>query len=320
MQRGVMYGMSAGAIWGFIFLASRLLPDFSPLMLSVGRYLMYGIVSLPFARRLTARLTRADLVALVKLALVGNLLYYMLLARAVQLIGVAPTSLIVGILPVTVTFAGRHDHGAIELRRLAGPLLMILAGIVCINLDVFRDVLTHDDSAAATSILTRLAGLACAVGALVSWTWYAVVNASYLQANDHFDGNEWSVLWGVVTGVLGLMIGAVVWMLPAGTVQASVPAARWHLFWIMSIALATAGSWLGNMLWNAASKRLPLTLSGQMIAFETLFALLYAFIYDARLPRVPEVMAIVLLLAGVIWSVRQHAVEPLSDAQEAPAH
>jgi drug/metabolite transporter (DMT)-like permease len=323
MQRGVMYGMSAGAIWGFIFLAPRLLPDFSPLMLSVGRYLMYGIVSLavalPFARRLAAKLTRADLVALTKLALVGNLLYYMLLARAVQLIGIAPTSLIVGILPVTVTLAGRRDHGAVELRRLAGPLLMILAGIVCINLDVFRDVLTHGDSA-ATSILTRLAGLACAVGALVAWTWYAVVNARYLQANDHFDGNEWSVLWGVVTGVLGVMIGAVVWMLPAGTVQANVPATRWHLFWLVSIALATAGSWLGNMLWNAASKRLPLTLSGQMIAFETLFALLYAFVYDARLPRLPEIMAIVLLLAGVIWSVRQHALEPASGAKEAPAH
>jgi len=78
MQRGVMYGMAAGAIWGFIFLAPRLLPDFSPLALSVGRYLMYGAVSLavalPIARRLLAKLTRADFIALVKLALVGNLL------------------------------------------------------------------------------------------------------------------------------------------------------------------------------------------------------------------------------------------------------
>ncbi|MEZ2349142.1 DMT family transporter [Caballeronia sp. RCC_10] len=324
MQRGVMYGMLAGAIWGFIFLAPRLLPDFSPLTLSVGRYLMYGAVSLavalPFARRLLAKLTRADLIALVKLALVGNLLYYMLLASAVQLVGVAPSSLIVGILPVTVTLAGRRDHGAIELKRLVAPLALVVTGIACINLDVFSDVLLHHTDAPATSVLTRVAGLACAVGALASWTWYAVVNARYLQANHHFDGNEWSVLWGIVTGLLGAMLGAVMWMLPAGTVQASVPDARWHVFWIVCFALATGGSWLGNMLWNAAAKRLPLTLSGQMIVFETLFALLYAFIYDGRWPRVPELLAIVLLVVGVSWSVRQHSVEPAAAPKEAPAH
>jgi len=94
------------------------------------------------------------------------------------------------------------------------------------------------------------------------------------------------------------------------------------MFWAVSLALAVGGSWLGNTLWNAAAKRLPLTLSGQMIAFETLFALLYAFVYDARLPRLPEILAIVLLLAGVSWSVRQHAVgKPASRAElEAPAH
>ncbi len=44
---------------------------------------MYGLVSLwpalPFARSPSNASTRADLVALVKLALVGNLLYYLLL-------------------------------------------------------------------------------------------------------------------------------------------------------------------------------------------------------------------------------------------------
>jgi drug/metabolite transporter (DMT)-like permease len=323
MRRGVFYGMGAGAIWGFIFLAPRLLPDFSPLSLSVGRYLMYGLVSLavalPFARRLTAKLTRADLVALAKLALVGNLLYYMLLASAVQLVGIAPTSLIVGILPVTVTLAGRRDHGAIDLRRLIGPLALVIAGIACINLDVFRDVLTHAGDGGA-SVPTRLAGLACAAGALAAWTWYAVVNARYLQANDHFDGNEWSVLWGIVTGVLGAALGLIVWMLPAGTVQASLPAERWQMFWIVCAALAAIGSWVGNMLWNAAAKRLPLTLSGQMIVFETLFALLYAFVYEHRLPRVPEVLAVMLLVTGVCWSVRQHrSAPPAANGHEAPA-
>ncbi len=124
MQRGVVYGVLAGALWGMVFLVPRLLTDFSPLLLSVGRYAMYGLVSLaaalPAARSLASRLTHDDLVALVKLALVGNVAYYMLLSSAVHLIGIAPSSLIVGVLPVTVTLAGLGAHGAVPRPRLAG--------------------------------------------------------------------------------------------------------------------------------------------------------------------------------------------------------
>ena len=121
MQRGVVYGVLAGALWGMVFLVPRLLTDFSPLLLSAGRYAMYGLVSLaaalPAARSLLARLTREDLVALVRLAVVGNVAYYMLLSGAVHLIGIAPSSLIVGVLPVTVTLAGLGDHGALQQRQ-----------------------------------------------------------------------------------------------------------------------------------------------------------------------------------------------------------
>ena len=328
MQRGVAYGVMAGALWGTVFLVPRMLPDFSPLLLSAGRYTMYGLVSLaaalPMARSLLSRLTREDLAALVKLALAGNLLYYILLTAAVHLVGIAPTSLIVGVLPVTVTLLGRRDHGAVPLTRLAWPLAMVLAGIACINVDVFAasSALTHG---APVSILTRLAGLACAVGALACWTWFAVENTRYLQRQNHFSGNEWSVLWGVVTGALGASLWLVVAVLPSGSLQRTLGSERWHSFWLLNLGLAIGASWLGNGLWNAASKRLPLTLSGQMIVFETLFALLYAFIYDHRLPRPLEMAAVALLVAGVSWSVRQHADEgpdaaPIEEKAQVSAH
>ncbi|OAJ61904.1 multidrug DMT transporter permease [Paraburkholderia ginsengiterrae] len=306
MQRGVAYGVMAGALWGMVFLVPRVLPDFSPLLLSAGRYTMYGIISLaaamPTARSLVKRLGREDLAALVKLALAGNLLYYLLLTAAVHLIGIAPASLIVGVLPVTVTLMGRRDHGAVPLARLAWPLATVMAGIACINIDVFTAA-----GSTPVSIATKLIGLACAVGALACWTWFAVENTRYLQRQTHFSGNEWSVLWGVVTGALGAAMWLVIAALPPGGPQGELADGRWHTFWMLNLVLAIGASWLGNGLWNAASKRLPLTLSGQMIVFETLFALLYAFIYDQRLPRPLELAAILLLVAGVCWSVRQHA-------------
>lgn len=155
MQRGVVYGVLAGALWGMVFLVPRLLTDFSPLLLSVGRYAMYGLVSLaaalPAARSLASRLTHDDLVALVKLALVGNVAYYMLLSSAVHLIGIAPSSLIVGVLPVTVTLAGLGDHGAVPLKRLAGPLALVVAGIACINVDLFTSEAAHATTLAQNS-------------------------------------------------------------------------------------------------------------------------------------------------------------------------
>jgi drug/metabolite transporter (DMT)-like permease len=288
-----------------VFLVPRMLPDFSPLLLSAGRYTMYGIVSLaaalPVARPLVKRLTREDLGALVKLALAGNLLYYLLLTAAVHLIGIAPASLIVGVLPVTVTLLGRRDRGAVPLARLAWPLAVVMAGIVCINIDVFTEA-----SSIPASVATKLLGLGCAVGALACWSWFAVENTRYLQRHTHFSGNEWSVLWGVVTGVLGAALWLVIALLPAGGPQEELAGTRWHMFWLLNLGLAIGASWLGNGLWNAASKRLPLTLAGQLIVFETVFAMLYAFVYDHRMPRTLEIAALALLLAGVYASVRRH--------------
>jgi drug/metabolite transporter (DMT)-like permease len=325
MRRGVAYGVMAGAFWGSVFIAPRLLPEFSPLALSAGRYVTYGLVSLlaalPIARQLIRKVTRQDCIALIGLALTGNIVYYVLLSAAVQRVGIAPSSLIVGVLPVTVTLAGRRDHGAVAMRKLVWPLALVLGGIVCINLDVF----TASATGVTASRIDRAIGLLCATGALLSWTWFAVANARYLKEHLRYNGNEWSVLSGVVTGLLGVLLGVAAMTLPGSLRQGPLPLPRWHDFWVVNLVLAVGASWLGNALWNAASKRLPLTLSGQMIVFETLFALLYGFIYDTRLPRLLEVAAIALLMFGVTWSVQLHASErgerkALAVGDETPLH
>ncbi|WP_150560838.1 DMT family transporter [Pandoraea bronchicola] len=304
MGQGISFGLAAGALWGLVFLAPRLLPGFSPLELSAARYVLYGLVSAMLLAPLWARLrhsvTGHDWRALFRLSLVGNLIYYLFLAGAVQMAGIAPASLIVGVLPVTVTLVGSRDHGAIPLSRLAGPLALVAAGIVCINVDVFA----HASASGGDWRLT-LAGIACAVGALVSWTWYAVANARYLARFGHFTSQEWSLLTGVATGALALALAVPAVLLPH-PVAAGAPR-DWQMFLMVNIAVAIGASTIGNAFWNAASRRLPLTLSGQMIVFETLFALVYGFIYEQRVPRLLELAAIALLLAGVSASVRLHS-------------
>jgi len=294
----------AGAVWGLVVLIPSLLPEFSPLLISCARFVLYGafslLLALPKARSLWRRLSWADGLLLLKLALTGNLIYFMLLASAIQQAGVATTALIIGVLPVTITLAGRGDQDALPLARLRWPLLLIGVGIACINLHTLLL-----DGAGGQVPSQRLLGIVCAFGALVCWTWFATDNARYLKTS-RFDSGEWSSLWGIVTGVLGALIwlGADALQLPA--MQIEVSEQRWQQFWLASLACAVLGSWFGNRMWNASSRRLPLTLSGQLIVFETVFSLLYGFLYLQRLPGLLESVASGLLLLGVIWAVRRH--------------
>ncbi|MET0858688.1 MAG: DMT family transporter [Telluria sp.] len=311
MWNGILCGLLAGAMWGMVFIVPEILAAFSPLELAVGRYIAYGLIASalmwPRLPGLWRRLEHSDFAALLRHALAGNIVYYMLLALGVKLAGVAPTSLIIGLLPISVTLIGHKDHGAVPLRRMALPLLMVAAGIACINIDLFSHA-----SVAGAGLARVLLGVLCAAGALLCWTWYAVDNARYLKRNPHFSSAEWSALYGIASGLIALVIGVVAFALWHDDVTgaAAVASGRdWTTFWIVSSLLALGASVIGNHLWNIASRSVPVTLSGQLILFETLFALLYGFIYQQRLPRVLEIVAIVLLTVGVLWSVRVHALE-----------
>lgn len=311
MWNGVLCGLLAGAMWGMVFIVPELLSAFSPVEMAVGRYVAYGAIAfglmLPKLGNLLGRLERSDYAALVRHALSGNIVYYMLLALGVKFAGVAPTSLIIGVLPIAVTLMGRNDHGAVPLRQLALPLLVVGAGIACINIDVFRHA-----AAAGQPLGQTVIGVLCATGALLCWSWYTLDNARYLKRNPHYTSGEWSALYGLSTGVIALLIGAVALAVFHDDVTGAAGAASgrdWGLFWLCNCVIALGASVIGNHLWNIASRRVPVTLSGQLILFETLFALLYGFIYKQQFPRPLEIAAIVLLITGVVWSVHVHAQE-----------
>lgn len=309
MWRGIVCGLLAGAFWGAVFIVPVLLPDFSPLELMVGRYVCYGVLAaglmLPRLLPLLRRLRRSDWLAMLRQALAGNVVYYLLLAYGVKLAGVAATSLIIGLLPLSVTIFGRKDHGALPLRQLALPLLMVALGIACINLDIF----SHAGGAGGASLAHKLAGVLCAIGALACWSWYALDNARFLKRHAHFSSVEWAMLYGLASGAIALIVGAVMLALQQASGADDAPARDWPRYWLVCLLLALGASVVGNYLWNLASRLVPVTLSGQLILSETLFALLYGFVYAQRMPRPLEWAAMLLLTAGVLWSVQRHAQE-----------
>ncbi len=296
---GVACGVGAGALWGLVFLAPKLVGDFGPMPLTIGRYLCYGLIALALVafrwRSLVARVTRSQWLSLAWLACAGNTLYYLLLAGAVQTGGIAMTSLVIGFLPIAVTVIGSRDHGAVPLARLLLSLALCAAGVLCIG---WQAVVQPASGALGTQLL----GLAFAVGALASWTAYAVGNARALHRLGDVTPHEWNLLTGIVTGAQSVALIPVAWLLGAGEHSA----AAWAWLGVVCLGVAVLASICGNGLWNRMSRLLPLTLVGQMILFETLFALIYGFLWEQRLPTVLEAAALALVVLSVLSCLKAH--------------
>jgi drug/metabolite transporter (DMT)-like permease len=299
---GIGAGMAAGALWGSVFLAPKLVPDFSALQQSAGRYIAYGLLSAvliaPRWRSLRTTIGWSEWRALIWLSVRGNLLYYVFLAEGVLLAGVAATTLIIGFLPVAVTIIGSRDHGAVPLRKLVVSLALGLAGIVCVGWQSLGGVPDGDTA-------RRLTGLLCAAGALVSWTSYAVSNSRWLARLHHVSSHEWSLLTGVATGALAVLLAV-----PAFLSGGAHDAAAWTRFGAVAGGVAIFASVIGNAFWNRASRLLPLTMTGQLILFETLFALLYGFLWEQRWPTMTETLAIALLSTSVLSCATAHRTKP----------
>lgn len=307
--RGIACGAGAGALWGLVFLAPELVRSFSPLEITVGRYLCYGLIAAaliwPRWAVLSARIGRRDWRNLFLLALSGNTLYFVLVAAAVHASGVAVTSLVIGFLPVAVTIIGSRERDAVPLAQLLPSLLLCAAGALCIGWQALA-------APRAASPAQSVVGLLCAAGGLVSWTAYAVGNARCLAELKQVSAHDWSLLTGLATGAQNLLL--LPFALLFGTEHGST---EWLHFGAVCAGVAVLASIGGNALWNRVSQLLPLTLVGQMILFETLFALVYAFIWETRWPTALETTAFVLVVLSVLSCLsahRTHAANLLADA------
>jgi drug/metabolite transporter (DMT)-like permease len=309
MWTGILYALLAGLMWGLVFISPLLLPGYPAALQSVGRYLAFGLIALPLAwmdRRSLRQLARADWLTALKLAAVGNLLYYLCLASAIQLAGAPLPTMIIGTLPVVIAISAnlrdaRRD-GRLPWRWLAPSLLLIGAGIACVNQDELKALGLH-----APVDLSRYArGALLACGAVACWTWYPLRNADWLRHHPDRNPRTWATAQGIATLPLALTGYVLVWLfLHVSGNPFAMPLGPQPLRFIGLMAtIGLFASWLGTLCWNAASQRLPTALAGQLIVFETLAALAYAFMLRGRAPGPLTLTGIALLIAGVAWAVR----------------
>lgn len=324
MLTGTLFALAAGLMWGLVFVVPVLLPEYPPALLSFGRYLAFGLIALPLAWLDRARLrefSRADWVEALKLAAVGNLLYYLFLAGAVQRAGAPLPTMVVGTLPVVIAIvANRRDarrDGRLPWRELAPSLAAIAVGIGLVNHAEFARFAQQRDADAGDYWL----GAALAIGAVACWTWYPLRNADWLRAHRDRSPGAWATAQGVATLPLAALgfIGLAVWDAAAGSTLNLPLGPDPGRFVLLMLALGLLASWLGTLCWNEASQRLPTALAGQLIVFETLAALAYAFALRGQAPPLTTAAGIALLVAGVVWALRVKP-EPLPEASAGAPH
>lgn len=313
MLSGVLFALAAGLMWGLVFVGPLLLHDYPAALQTFGRYLAFGLIALPLAfmdRAEIRRLTRADWLTALQLAAIGNVLYYLFLSSAILRAGGALPTMIIGTLPVVIAIAAnvlsRQRDGHFPWLKLAPPLALILLGIACVHHVEWTQLRQNPQADPAR----YLSGAALAVCALACWTWYPLQNANWLRGHPDRIPRVWATAQGLATLPLALLGYAGFWLWTSATDPAlSMPLGPRPLDFLgLMLAIAVFASWLGTLCWNAASQRLPTALAGQLIVFETLAALAYAFALRGQWPEPLTLAGITLLVVGVIGGLRIKAI------------
>lgn len=313
MISGVLYALLAGLMWGLIFVGPLIVPEYPAVLQSMGRYLALGLIALPIAwlgRVRLRQLVRKDWITALTLTMMGNLIYYVCLASAIQRTGAPVSTMIIGTLPVVIpVFANllySQRDGKLSWWRLSPALVLIGIGLLCVNISELNQGLPDFSGWRYGS------GIALALVSVVCWAWYALRNARWLRENPDKHPMMWATAQALVTLPVSLLgyIAACLW-LNGQTPDFALPfGPRPGVFIGLMIAIAVLCSWVGALCWNVASQKLPTVILGPLIVFETLAGLLYTFILRQEFPPLLTVSGIALLMVGVVIAVRAKPQKP----------
>ena len=313
MISGVLYALLAGLMWGLIFVGPLIVPEYPAVLQSMGRYLALGLIALPLAwlgRGRLRQLSRNDWRTALALTMMGNLIYYVCLASAIQRTGAPVSTMIIGTLPVVIpVFANllySQRDGKLSWWCLAPALVLIGIGLLCVNISELNQGLPDFSGWRYGS------GIALALVSVVCWAWYALRNARWLRENPDKHPMMWATAQALVTLPVSLLgyIAACLW-LNGQTPDFSLPfGPRPGVFIGLMVAIAVLCSWVGALCWNIASQKLPTVILGPLIVFETLAGLLYTFILRHEMPSALTISGIALLVIGVVVAVRAKPEKP----------
>ena len=298
----LLEGIALSFVWATALLVPYVLDSTQPILLAAGRYIVYGIVSLVLfvASRDKMHFTRAQWKTANVYAFTGNIGYYVTMALGVRYAGMTVAAMIIGILPLSIMALGNFRRREIPFSRLAVPGVLILFGIVGIN------VITASGLPKDKSVTEFALGVFFSFASLSFWTWYSVVNASWLDQHPDVSGGNWSTAIGVCSFWQAILLIPLMPLMTGESIHTSFTNIDpWIYVVIALLYMGIINTWITTMWWNRLVRRIPLSLAGQLLVFATIASIIYGHVVDRTLPSGLELVFVALQIGGVGLGVHQ---------------
>lgn len=292
----VFYTVLACVLWSFSFLGPVLLNSFSCIDIVLGRFFVFGIVSvLYFSHKFSEKkacFAYWPQAAISALAI--NFGCFIALTLGIRFSSAAVIALIIGMAPMVIT--------TIECRKtnqpfikLIGPIVSIILGIILVNMEALRSDLQ------SLRFDQYIVGLFLGGLALTFWVWYILNNTKFLQDHPEINPIDWTAMLGVaslVFSLLGILIRGFT-IDSTELIEFSLQSGQGYYFLLIVTVLGIFSTWCAFILWNMASSKLPPTLMGQLAILETVFALGFIYLVQHQWPTVQEITGIIFIIGGV---------------------
>lgn len=311
MWIGLLMGLMACALWGITYIVPLVLPTYDPLYIALARAMVMGAVSwlaLGLMKAESGTLHLSDWWFATKLSVVGNLLQCWFLMLSVQYAGAVVAGVCFGLVPVSVALVAnvrdrQLGRAFVPMKKLAWPLLCLVLGLIIAN---GAELLIAIDQGG--NEFRFFLGIGFGLLSTAMWTWYPIRNADWLLEHPQVSPLLWTSVQCAILLPLGSLLYGIVYRTyaPMEGLLGEDPLvfSGWMLF------VGIACSWGATALWNAMSQRVPTSLVGQMLVFETLFAVVDTHLFEARCPTVSLVLGLGLMIVGLSMSLHifeQHA-------------
>lgn len=296
---GVFFSVFATLCWSSNFIVPYITGNYSIFDFMVVKFVFVGIVGIVWiiveranVKGMTLRMRTMAL----GLGAIGYFGYSICIACGVMNSGPVLTPAFLAVVPVVLALLGNTQNKRVAWKKLVFSLSMLLFGLLLIN------VMANDSS----SILQgdTVNGAIFSVCAVTLWLVFSVLNQKSLSNIPSHSTGAWTGLM-MVGSTLGMLL-----MLPLGyafslfeiPVQGANFANAGSLYgwaFLNAILSTVVGAWA----WNKASRYLPMVLSGQLVALESLFAALLGLFFAQRLPTLYEAMGITAMIAGTLTAI-----------------
>lgn len=297
---GVFFAVFATLCWSSNFIVPYVTGNYSIFDFLAVKFVIVGVVGVVWMivdRANLRGLTLPMRTMALALGAIGYLGYSVCIACGVMISGPVLTPAFIAVVPVMLALLGNAQNKMLAWGKLALPLSMLVFGLLLINI-IANDTPSNPQG-------TAVIGIVFSVCAVAFWLAFSVLNQKWLSKIPLYSTSAWTGLM-MVGSALGMML-----VLPLGYAFSlfEMPAqgasfANAGGLYASAFLIAILSSVLGAWAWNKASRYLPMVLSGQLIALESLFATLLGLCFEQRLPTVYEALGITAVLTGAMLAIR----------------